>query len=69
MAEIKLNKVKPYDDIINLKRLFSEAKFWSKYANIKWKNQHHKEILEYHKKYNEENNIYERLGGVIHITH
>lgn len=63
-------KITPFDDIITIKWLFKNPE-WDKDQEHKkrllrtknWKEQHHDDILDYHKTYNETHNVKEKMAG------
>jgi len=51
-----------FNSIINIKSLFANSKYNTQQNISRWKKEHRTEVLEYHKAYNEENDIYQKLG-------
>ena len=48
-----------FDDIIDISHLFKNDKF----TISQWKQKHRDEVLDYHKNYNKQNKVWEKMGG------
>lgn len=52
-----------YSDIISLKHFFKNYEYTMGQATKIWKKKHHDSVIDYHKKYNEEHNVKDKIAG------
>lgn len=58
-----------FNSIINIKWLFSNNKYTINQCCKIWKKEHHHDVLEYHKKYNKEHQVWKKMAGFCDVCH